>query len=91
MSDAWEKMYDQKEALRAENDALKLRVAVLEKAVSEASRAKHAANNRCQAVVGVCEEAIRALRDVKLTRHSVASLMEKTLAVALNPGEKRDG
>ncbi len=61
---SWEDMFNENERLRAENDAAKLRVAVLERAVEEASKARHEANNRCQAVVNVCETVIKWLKRV---------------------------
>lgn len=54
----WEELYAENERLRAKYDAANLRVSVLERAVKEANAAKHAANNRCHAVVGVCEKAV---------------------------------
>lgn len=83
----WEELYSEGQRLRAENDALRLRVAVLEKAVGEANAAKHAANNRCQAVLGVCEKAIREL--YARGSHS-ANTMQKTLEAALKSSDSED-
>lgn len=49
--------------------------------------AKHAANNKCHAVVAVCETVIKWLKRVAPGDAGMAQLM---LDVAMNPGEKKD-
>lgn len=144
--ESWESLYDERLRLKAENDALKLRVAVLEKSHEQVTyerdeatakrdelkrtaaevdarlrrrmegaqaerdealkriyrlenerdsghwcekerAAKHAANNRCQAVVGVCETVIKWLKRVAPGDAGMGQLM---LEAALNTYDSED-
>jgi hypothetical protein len=78
---SWEDLWSARVRMSAENDALKLRVAVLEKALEEVGRKAHTANNRCQAVVNVCETAIARVR--RVGGDFAADLTAKELEAAL--------